>query len=212
MPRQTGRTARGSRWTVVVLAAIAVGWVALSIAWAQGSPELADAVLVVDGEAVDERELLLHMEGQRARIADEFRRQYGAEVDEAFWTRQFGDETPAERLRKAAGDGAARIQVERIIAWEAGALSDISFAAFMTALEKENERRASAVAAGQVVYGPTRFETVAYYSYYMSGIRNAAIEALLNAGQLPESGDEPRQAYEALVERRLLGAHMEWKR
>ena len=200
------------RWTAIVLAAVAAGLLAMSIAWAQSTAGTSGAALTVDGEEISAEELELHMERNRAGVADEFRRQYGAETDGDFWTRRYGDGTPAERLRTVAGEQAARAKVEQMIAREAGVLNDIGYDAFARVLETENERRAKAVAAKQVVYGPTRFEPNVFYGYYMSQVRNAAIRSLLDSGELGGTENEARQEYEAMVGRRLEAAHIEWNR
>jgi len=210
--KQTGKIARGRRWSAIVLTAVAAGLLAMSIAWAQSPAGASGAALTVDGEEIAEAELRLHMERNRALVADEYRRQYGAETDEDFWTRRYGDGTPDERLRAVAGEHAARTKVEQMIACESGVLNDIGYDAFMRALETENERRAEASASKQIVYGPIRFEPNVFYGYYMSGIRNAAIRALVDSGELRGTENEARSEYEAMVERRLEAAHIEWKR
>lgn len=212
MQRRKGAAAKGQRWTALVLLALVAGCLWASIVWAHSWSDATGAAVVVDGVEIAEQELLLHMDGHRALVADEYRRQYGAQMDAGFWSRHYDGGTPTERLRAVAGEQAARALIERRIAQEAGVVEDISYAAILAALETENERRAAAVAAGQVIYGPMRFEASTFYSYYRSGLRNAAIESLMERGELADSDKlAPHLAYEALVDRRLAAARLTWK-
>lgn len=57
-----------------------------------------DWIFTVDRYAVTEDEFQFYVKEQRAITADYFFRIYGVQVDEGFWTRQYGEnhETPTE--------------------------------------------------------------------------------------------------------------------
>ncbi|KJB88186.1 hypothetical protein AZ66_08765 [Paenibacillus sp. E194] len=69
-------------------------------------------LFTVDGYAVTDEEFLFYINDQRAVTVDYFNRTYGAQVDEGFWSRQYGanQETPSEYAKKICDDCIAKGQ------------------------------------------------------------------------------------------------------
>lgn len=178
----------------VVIAVMSL--ITVSTLFAQASQSNTSAVLTVDGEAITAAELAIHMDRNRAEIAQHYQQQFGAEADKGFWSRRYGEETPAERLQAVASEQAVRMKVEQMLAREAGVVADIGYKAFVEAMEAENTRRANAIMNNQVVYGPARFDMQSFHMYYMSMMRNAVVQELTE------------KRYLALVEQRLQTAHI----
>jgi hypothetical protein len=87
--------------------------------------------------------------------------------------------------------------MELQLAQETGVVSDISFEGFLKGMERENQRRNQAAANKEVVYGPLHLEAQAYYSYYMSNLEDATIEAMRSNGGIEILDEQVKLEYEA---------------
>lgn len=173
----------------------------------------------VNGVEIANEEFKLYLDLNRARVADYFQQTYGAAHGKDFWEKEYGDENPLEHLVAAAKEELVRAQVEKQLAMQAGVLTDTSFEAFLREMKEEEDRRSDAHARGEPVYGPLRLELLSFYSYYMSAMRNAALQALLANGTIKlEEGslDElalkrlAEQRYDEIVETNYRIAEVEW--
>lgn len=88
-------------------------------------------------------------------------------------------------------------QAELQLAEEAGVIPDISFEAFLIGMERENIRRSQAAVNKEVVYGPKQLDAQAYYSYYMSNLEDATIDAMRRNGSIVITAEQERLEYEA---------------
>ncbi len=153
------------------------------------------AIAEVNGDIVAAAELARFASAARASVIDKFMREYGAEIDGGFWSREFRGESPRERLLAAAFEEAVRMKVELQLARERGIVADVSYDALLREMAKENERRAAALARGEPIYGPARFEESAFVEFYRSKTA-ARLRAALAETELLPSEERLRAYYE----------------
>jgi hypothetical protein len=153
----------------------------------------------VDGEPISTRLFERRLMRDRAAAYRYFSQKYGASDSAGFWTTPHDGETPLDWLKKRTLDDSVRIVVEQTLARKHGVLSDVSYSAFLQALERENERRRKALAAGEPVYGPQQYGEDEYFNYLFA---NMVIEVKrrLSAGEFAAPDDVLRQRYEQCKE------------
>ncbi|SYX84190.1 hypothetical protein [Paenibacillus alvei] len=129
-------------------------------------------LFTVDGYAVTDEEFLFYINDQRAVTANYFYRTYGAQVDEGFWTRQYGEnqETPSEYAKKSAMTALLRAKQEQIIADERDIAPYKSFDELKSDMLDENAKRAEMENTGDAYYGLPQLDLYQYMQY-ISGAR-----------------------------------------
>lgn len=127
-----------------------------------------DVVLTVDGYDVTTEEFRLFLQDERALTAAHFMSAYNATADEGFWDRAFDGQTPNEYAREAALQKLLTAKMEAILCKERGLAEDISYAAFLADLERENADRADKQEKGEVFYGLAEYDAATYYAYVRS--------------------------------------------
>lgn len=132
------------------------------------SPVPGGALLTVDGYGVTEEEFTLFLMEQRALTAAYFGREYGAEIDEGFWNRDFDGQTPNQYARDAALQELLTAKMESILLKERGLADDISYEALKTNMDKTNAENAQKLKTGEVFYGLTEYDASTYYAYVRS--------------------------------------------
>ncbi|MCM3038351.1 hypothetical protein M3201_01355 [Paenibacillus motobuensis] len=127
-------------------------------------------LFTVDGYAVTDEEFQFYINEQRAVTVDYFYRTYGAEVDEGFWGRQYGEnnETPSEHAKKAAMTALIRTKEEQIIADERNIAQYKSFDELKSDMEDENMKRAGMEDTEEIYYGLPEFDLYQYMQYLSS--------------------------------------------
>lgn len=126
------------------------------------------ALLTIDGYAVPEAEFRLFLQDERAMTAAYFGREYGAEVDADFWTRDFGGQTPTDYAKQSALNALIATKMESILLKERGLAEDISYEALMADMADTNAERAEKLQSGEVFYGLTEYDPATYYAYVAS--------------------------------------------
>lgn len=129
-------------------------------------------LFTVDGYTVTDEEFLFYINDQRAVTANYFYRTYGAQVDEGFWTRQYGEnqETPSEYAKKSAMTALLRAKQEQIIADERDIAPYKSFDELKSDMLDENAKRAEMENTGDTYYGLPQLDLYQYMQY-ISGAR-----------------------------------------
>lgn len=122
-------------------------------------------VATVDGIAVPMRELQIFLVKDRAAVLARYQSDPAAGTGNAFWTRPINGETPAARLTDAALADVARTTVQLELAAKHRLVADPRYSTFLTALSAENQRRRTAVAHHQAVYGPVQYSEANYLDY-----------------------------------------------
>ncbi|WP_166427568.1 hypothetical protein [Nonomuraea mesophila] len=154
------------RRTAVLFAGVGAALAALVLTGAVIS-QRGGEVASVGGHAVTRDELLFHMRRLAPAVQNELRNRYhltGA-VD---WDARAGDRSALQRLAERALDEVKRDKTTLILAKEQGLAGSVDHAGFLAELAEENERRAQAVARGEVVYGLTEFSPDEYYSHRLT--------------------------------------------
>jgi hypothetical protein len=152
-------------------------------------------VAKVNGEPISARLLQRRIVRNRAETYRYFRQKYGVSDSAGFWTSSHGGEVPLERIKRQSLDECVRIKVEQLLARDNGVLREISYSAFLDALEKENQRRERAVAAGEPIYGPMQYREDTYFVYVLSNML-IELKRRLGRDELRAAEDGLRQHYE----------------
>ncbi|WP_305916113.1 hypothetical protein [Nonomuraea turcica] len=171
---------------VTALAALVVAGVMLT----HRSGEVAS----IDGHAVTRDELLFHMQRLAPQVQNELRIQGGT-----AWTTKAGDRTALRRLAARALDEIRRDKTTLVLAKEEALIGSADHADFLAELAGENERRANAVARGEVVYGLVEFSPEEYYSHRLTELTTALKQRLGKkaGGPLRVTDADVRQAFDA---------------
>jgi hypothetical protein len=182
---------------IAILTAIFAGSLLLIGATNVQAPRAEETLLTFNGQVVTAGEFNWHLQMNRALTADYFKQTYDADYSEKFWFTDYSGENPVQRWIKESQTQLLTKRMELQLALEAGVLSDISFEGFLKGMERENQRRSQAAENKEVVYGPLHLEAQAYYSYYMSNLEDATIEAMRSNGGIVISDEQVRLEYEA---------------
>jgi hypothetical protein len=152
-----------------------------------GLPE--NWIFTVGGYAVTEEEFQFYVKEQRSITTDYFFKTYGAQVDEGFWTRQYGEnhETPSEYAKKSAMSALLKTKQEQLIADERGLAPYKSFDELKSDMEDENVKRTKMDDSGGTYYGLPQFDLYQYMQY-LSGARwPDLVETQLKKTKMSES-------------------------
>ncbi|MDH6368906.1 hypothetical protein M2444_000684 [Paenibacillus sp. PastF-3] len=152
-----------------------------------GLPE--NWIFTVGGYAVTEEEFQFYVKEQRSITTDYFFKTYGAQVDEGFWTRQYGEnhETPSEYAKKSAMSALLKTKQEQLIADERGVAPYKSFDELKSDMEDENVKRTKMDDSGGTYYGLPQFDLYQYMQY-LSGARwPDLVETQLKKTKMSES-------------------------
>ncbi|MFI7703870.1 hypothetical protein [Nonomuraea sp. NPDC049480] len=150
---------------VTALAALVVAGVALT--------HRTDEVASIDGHAVTRDELLFHMRRLEPRVQNELRNQNQLQGPIART-----GQTALQRLAARALDEIWRDKTTLVLAKEEGLIDSADHAGFLAELAGENERRANAIARGEVVYGLAEFSPEEYYSHRLAELTTALKQRL----------------------------------
>ncbi|MDQ0091317.1 parvulin-like peptidyl-prolyl isomerase [Paenibacillus anaericanus] len=178
----------------VLFAGVTVGLLLIGAITVKSSSN--SVLLSVNGQETSSEEFRWHLNLNRALVADYFKQTYGAEYSDEFWTTPYSGETPLQKLVDEAKAQILRKQIEQQQAEQVEVASNISFEEFLNGMDTENARRIKAAANNEVVYGPIHLETQAYYSYYMSNLENAIMDAMIDNGMIVLSEEVLKTEYE----------------
>ncbi|GBF74009.1 hypothetical protein PA598K_02338 [Paenibacillus sp. 598K] len=162
-----------------------------------GSPD-ETVVATVDGDPVIAAELAHFAGMRRAALIDAYASAYGAEYDEFFWNRSYAGQTPLQTLREQALKDAVRMKVELRQAYQHDIIESALYTDLLALMAQENKRREAAVAKGEPIYGPVRFEADGFIDFYRSKIRTTLREELAREELAPTEA-ELRAYYEQEV-------------
>lgn len=142
------------------------------------------ALLTIGGQEVGAREYTAVMEQQVAGVVRHFQTEYGAAYTAGFWQGSAGGGAPAEYLREATVKELVRCKAQEQLLREGGLWPFDSYEDFLAALEAENARRAGALEAGQVIYGPKAYGEREYYQYLLANGAQELKRAYLRQGRI----------------------------
>ncbi|NQX67145.1 peptidyl-prolyl cis-trans isomerase [Paenibacillus alba] len=157
-------------------------------------------VATVNGEPIRASEFMLIMNNNYvAKTYNYFSNKYGVKDYKDFWNTVYGNEKPIDYAKSLALKEWIRIKSEQILMKQYGVVSDMTYASFLNELEKENNRRKTAVANNQVIYGPVEYSEYQYFSHEFT---NQVIELKKNLAKekFKLTENELKAAYEQLKE------------
>lgn len=176
-PPHASRRRRGIRAGLIALVLVAGALVAaLGLTGRDGSASAASAVPAlspdsmatvetVNGDALPVREYELFLAQDRAETFAYFQQHYGVADSATFWTTAYGGRTPTAHLKQLALADATKALVEQALARRYGVVSGFTYGGFLAAWQEQNASRAAAIAAHQVIYGPTSYSESDYFRY-----------------------------------------------
>ncbi len=153
-------------------------------------------VAKVNGDPVSVRLFERRLARNRFAAFGYFGRTYGVTTPGAdFWSTSYEGEVPAEWLKQRVLEECVRIKIELGLAKENGVVPDTSYAAFLRALDRENERRRECLAKGEPIYGPKQYREDEFFLYVINNVRIAVKRALWK-GRLYASEETLEEYYE----------------
>ncbi|MEV0381553.1 hypothetical protein [Nonomuraea sp. NPDC050643] len=173
-----------------------VGALAALVATGVVLSQRTDQVAAIDGHAVTRDELLFHMRRLAPRVQNELRNQHRLQgaID---WNAEAGGRSALQRLTTRALDEIRRDRTTLLLAEEQGLIGATGHADFLAELAAENERRADAIARGEVVYGLAEFSPEEYYSHRLTALTTGLKQRLSAGGPLRVTDAEVREAFDA---------------
>jgi SurA N-terminal domain/PPIC-type PPIASE domain len=163
-------------WGVLLIFIISL--IGAGITKALLQPAKDKSVAYVNQEPISQREFEFFLNQQKASVFDYFKQKYGAKDSSTFWSDSFGDEVPLTMAKQQAMNQLVKAKVQQLEAKKYGILDDASYDAFLSKLTKENERRKTAIANNEIIYGPTRYTEEMYYGYVLSNLATELKKAL----------------------------------
>jgi hypothetical protein len=161
------------------------------------SPDSMAAVETVDGEALPVREYELFLSQDRAETFAYFQQHYGASDSTTFWTTAHGGQTPTTYLKDVAMADATKSCVQQLLATKYGVVSGFTYAGFLQDWQAQNASRAAAVAAHQVIYGPTHYSESDYYTHFSAQIAEQVQTKMASKGVIEVTDAELESYYNA---------------
>lgn len=152
---------------------------------------LVQTVAQVDGQPITERLFRHTLQRTRSEVLREFAPQA---LGPAFWSTPVKGRIPGEVLKDRTLSECVRIEIQLRLAHEKGLLQHPGFDAILDELPLENQRRARAIQAGQVVHGPSQFTEQTYFAYRFSNLQ-IRLKELLGAKELAPDPTELKRAF-----------------
>lgn len=155
------------------------------------------AAFTVNGLAVERAELIHYMQENSAVVAAALDNEGLDSFRDDFWTApQNGVDTFA-RLRDYTIQAITRQKVEQLCARDEGIDTPLYYSEQQEQMQEQNRQRASAYAAGEVLYGPVERDFVSYFSEWYLAMQQQCRAALIQKGILTVSEDEVNAYYTA---------------
>ncbi len=207
LPRKADGSRQSTMWVAVALAAAVFAVIAAVIATNQPSsppPSQASAaylpagtILTVNTDPIDSREFLLQMGTNQAQVFQYFFDHYGVQDSANFWTTPHGGVTPLTMIKQLTMQQVVQLTVQLEMARARGMVGDITYGAILASMRQENQRRATAVAQHQPVYGLTSFTAPTYFSYVTTNLE-VTLEQNLEQSMPPPATAVLEKLYEQL--------------
>lgn len=132
-----------------------------------------------------------------AEVLRYFYETYGAEDGPGFWTNDYAGETPQQIMDQKVMAQDARCRVLFALGQQHGLIDFGDMAGFHKALEQENQRRKTATAAGEPIYGPTTFTASDYLDYILSNL-TLQLPSLMEGSELTVTEQGMQAFYQEL--------------
>lgn len=159
------------------------------------SPDSMAIVATVDGDALPVREYELFLAQDRAETFAYFQQHYGASDSTSFWTTAYGGQTPTAHLKQLALADATKALEVQMLATKYSVVSGFTYDGFLAAWQEQNASRAAAVAAHQVIYGPTNYRESDYFTYVLEQMAEHLRSVLADKGVIKVTDAELESYY-----------------
>ena len=158
-----------------------------------GSPPRAEAqeVAQVNGQPITERLFRHILQRTRSEVLREFAPQA---LGPGFWSTPVKGRIPGEVLKNYTLSECVCIEIQIRLAHEKGLLQHPGCDAILDELPLENQRRARAIQAGQVIHGPSQFTEQTLFTYRFSNLQ-IRLKEILGAKELAPDPMELKRAY-----------------
>lgn len=163
---------------------------------ASESPTIADPVVgTINQEPVTAAEYRMIMERKTSLVYGYFKQEKGLDDHLGYWSESSDPTGPLAKLREMTRDELVRIKVIQGLAKEKGLIADTSFSTIQDDYIRENARRRAALAAGEVVYGPSQYRRLAIYYFIRFGDLRYKLQEALAKEVAPGITEDEIQAY-----------------
>lgn len=152
--------------------------------------------LRINGTEISEEEYLQAVKAVRYDVAAYFAGTYGAKEEDSFWSEEYGEEIPCEKLAEEAVERLKYIHAVYGLAEEKGYIADAGYDALAERLEDENASRKEKIEAGEPVYGLSEYTLDLYMEYEVSSFRERYCNDKTNEG-MDLTEEEIREHYES---------------
>lgn len=184
-----GKKHRWRKWAVILAAIV----IAAGIAWGLLAAALRPWSLVISQQAVPENLYMQIMNDTVAEVSKYFRQKGAGSVNSDFWETSYQGEVPYRILTDKTLERLKLIAATYATAEEHGYLPAGSLANIEERLQQENERRQTAIANGEPVYGLSAYTLDTFLEYEVDSLQKLYCEDLENEGMA--LSDEECQAY-----------------
>ena len=184
-----GKKHRWRKWAVILAAIV----IAAGIAWGLLAAALRPWSLVISQQAVPENLYMQIMNDTVAEVSKYFRQKGAGSVNSDFWETSYQGEVPYRILTDKTLERLKLIAATYATAEEHGYLPAGSLANIEERLQQENERRQTAIANGEPVYGLSAYTLDTFLEYEVDSLQKLYCEDLDNEGMA--LSDEECQAY-----------------
>lgn len=174
------KTGKGKNF--IIIAVIFLAAAAAVIVFLSGMAGKARLHLRINGTEISEEEYLQAVKAVRYDVAAYFAGTYGAKEEDSFWSEEYGEEIPCEKLAEEAVERLKYIHAVYGLAEEKGYIDDAGYDALAERLEDENASRKEKIEAGEPVYGLSEYTLDLYMEYEVSSFRERYCNDETNEG------------------------------
>lgn len=155
-----------------------------------------DVAFTVNGLEVEKDELVYYMKRNTSVVAAELEETYSLDsTTEDFWTTEVDGIVPFDYLTEYTVEEITRTKVEQLCAKEYGIDTPLYYSQQLTEQKRQNEERLKAEAAGEILYGPTERDFVAYFAELYLGMKEELETKLSEDNQIRVTPEEVEEYY-----------------
>ena len=150
----------------------------------------------VNGLEVEKDELVYYMKRNASVVAAELEEAYSLDsTAEEFWTTEADGMVPLDYLTEYTVEEITRTKLEQLCAKKYGIDTPLYYSQQLTEQKRQNEERQRAEAAGEILYGPTERDFVAYFAELYLAMREELETKLSEDNQIRVTPEEVEEYY-----------------
>lgn len=179
------------RRCLAVAAAVLTATVLSGCAGAKGA-----VAFTVNALEVEKDELVYYMKRNASVVAAELEETYSLDsTTEDFWTTEVDGTVPFDTLTEYTVKEIARTKIEQLCAKEYGIDTPLYYSQQLIEQKRQNEERLQAEAAGEILYGPTQRDFVAYFAEFYLAMKQELETKLSEDNQIRVTPEEVEEYY-----------------